>query len=498
MKFTLQQGKTAKNPKSCQIIGISESGLLTPAAKTLPKSAQTALVKIVKQGDMAGKVGQTWLLPMLPGYSNHLLLVGCGKTLTVSAGDYRKIIASSIKALNGTSIEQAVVTITDLTVADHELPWKIKHAVEAASAAVYRFDLYKSGKKTADTLKEIIIGQADHKADVACQRAFRQGEAIAQAVTFTKNLGNHPSNICTPTFLAEAAVEFGKKHKNITVKVMEEKELEKMGMGAFMAVTKGSAQPGKMVCIEYHGGDKKSAPIALVGKGITFDTGGISLKAPESMIAMKYDMCGAATVLGMMKVAAQLKLPVNLVGVMAIAENMPGGKASKPEDIVTTLAGVTVEILNTDAEGRLVLSDALAYCERFNPKVVIDIATLTGAAVVALGHHASALFANDDKLAADLLAAGQESFDRAWQMPLWAEYQEQIKSPYADIANTGGRSAGAITAACFLSRFTKKFRWAHLDVAGTAAMMLGGSERYATGRPIPLLTQFLINECEAD
>jgi leucyl aminopeptidase len=498
MKFTLQQGKSAKNHKSCQIIAITETGQLSAAAKNLGKTAQTALTKLAKAGDMVGKVGQTWLLPTLPGYTYPVLLVGCGKSLTVNAGDFRKLVASSIKQLTGTGIEQAIITFTDLTVPGHELPWKIRQALEAANTAVYRFNHYKSDKQPVDKLKEIVIGHDEKKPSTTSSRAFHQGVAIAQAVNFTKDLANHPSNVCTPSYLAEQAVEFGKKHKNITVKVLEEKDMEKLGMGAFMAVTKGSAQAGKMVCLEYHGTDKKSAPIALVGKGITFDTGGISLKAPESMIAMKYDMCGAATVLGTIKAAAMLKLPINLVGVMAIAENMPSGTACKPEDIVTTMSGITVEILNTDAEGRLVLSDAITYCERFNPKIVIDIATLTGAVVVALGHHASGLLSNDDKLAKDLLAAGEESFDRAWQLPLWSEYQEQIKSPYADIANTGGRSAGTITAACFLSRFAKKFRWAHLDVAGTAAMMLGGNDRYATGRPVPMLTQFLINQCEAD
>ena len=269
--------------------------------------------------------------------------------------------------------------------------------------------------------------------------------------------------------------------------------MRKLGMGAMLAVAKGSAEKPKLICLHYHGAPKQQAPIVLVGKGITFDTGGISLKTADGMVGMKYDMCGAATVLGTLKAVAQLKLPINLIGVLATAENMPSGTASKPEDIVTSLSGQTIEILNTDAEGRLVLCDALTYCERFKPDVVIDIATLTGAVLIALGTHASALLTNHAPLAQDLLTAAEQSYDRVWQMPLWDDYQEQLKSPFADMANVGGRFVGVITAACFLSRFTKKFHWAHLDVAGTAAMMMGNQERMATGPPVPLLVQYLIN-----
>ena len=272
--------------------------------------------------------------------------------------------------------------------------------------------------------------------------------------------------------------------------------MEKLGMGAFLAVAKGSDQEAKLICIEYHGAAKSRAPIALVGKGITFDTGGISLKPADGMVGMKYDMCGAATVFGTIKAAAELKLPLNIIGIIAAAENMPSGNAVKPEDIVTTMSGQTVEIMNTDAEGRLVLGDALTYCEQYNPAAVIDIATLTGAVVIALGTHASGLLSNNEKLAKELLTAGNESFDRAWQMPLWDEYQDQLKSPFADMSNVGGRMAGVITAGCFLSRFAKKFHWAHLDVAGTAAMMMGGNDRFATGRPVPMLVQYLIDRVE--
>jgi leucyl aminopeptidase len=497
MKFTLQHGKAAKHPKSCQIIAVTESGKLSISTKAIAKASLALVTKLLKQGDFQGSLGQTWLIPA-PS-ADSLLMVGCGKNLTVAAGEFRKIITNSFKAIQGTHIEQAVVALDDLNVTDFDTAWKIKQTVEVASSALYLFEQYKSVKKPAGRLKEIVLHCPSDKATLtACTRALAEGRAIAESMSFAKNLGNHPSNVCTPSYLADQAKEFAKQHKNVTIKILEEADMKKLGMGAFMAVTSGSAQAGKMVCLEYNGADKKSAPIAIVGKGITFDSGGISLKPAEAMVSMKYDMCGAASVLGVFKAATTLKLPINLVGIMAIAENLPSGTACKPDDIVTTLSGITVEILNTDAEGRLVLSDALTYCERYKPKIVIDVATLTGAAVIALGHHASALLTNDEELAQDLLAAGQQSYDRAWRLPLWADYQEQIKSPYADIANTGGRTAGTITAACFLSRFTKKFRWAHLDVAGTAAMMMGGPDRYATGRPIPLLTQFLINQCKSD
>jgi len=363
---------------------------------------------------------------------------------------------------------------------------------EAAYTALYRFDEYRSSKDPAHTLKDLSIYLDDAKQKKACDEALAQGVAISNGMNLTKNLANQPSNICTPSYLAQQAKELAKAYRSLSIKVLEEKDMKKLGMGALLAVSQGSAEDAKLICIEYKGAGKQ-APVALVGKGITFDTGGNSLKSPDSMVGMKYDMCGAATVLGTLRAVAELKLPVNVVGVIPAVENMPGGTAYKPEDILKSMSGQTIEVISTDAEGRLILADALTYAERYKPDAVIDIATLTGAVVIALGFHATGLLSNDDKLAADLLRAGTESNDRAWQLPMWDEYQEQIKSPFADMANTGGRSAGTITAACFLSRFTKKFKWAHLDVAGTAAMMMGTSDRMATGRPVPMLVQYLID-----
>jgi leucyl aminopeptidase len=495
MKLTIKHIDIEKQRHTAWVIGVSEKGDLTPTGQQLDKISQGYLKNLIKQGEIKGKVGQTLLLLQPPHtQATHILLVGCGKSLTVNERDYRKIVHGSVKVLLNSSADQAACFLTELTVDKKDLPWKIKHATETSVEACYRFEQFKSEKSPEPALKSLTIHVPDKKTSAACEKAFNEGLIIADSVSFTKNLANQPGNVCTPSYLADQAKKLAKTYKNVTVKVLEEKDIEKLGMGAFMSVTKGSAQDAKLICLEYKGTTKKQAPIALVGKGITFDTGGISLKPPVNMIGMKYDMCGAATVLGTLKAAADLKLPLHLVGILATAENMPSGTASKPEDIVTTLSGQTVEILNTDAEGRLVLCDALTYSERYKPEIVIDIATLTGAVVVALGHHASALLSNDDHLAKDLLNASQESQDRAWQLPLWDDYQEQLKSPFADMSNVGGPAAGTITAACFLSRFAKKFKWAHLDVAGTAAMM--GGERYATGRPVPLLTQFLINRCK--
>lgn len=497
MKFTIQSGQYQPTDYDCIIMGVYEDNKLTSAAKKLDKDTHGNLTKLLKLSDFQGKTGQTFTLYNVPEISaERVLLIGCGKEKALSDRDYRKIIFSSMKALKASKATHAISTLIELPVENRNTQWKIKQAVEVSFDAIYSFEHYKTEKTPPASLKTIDLHVADSKHAKEYQTAIKQGTAIAAGVEFTKNLANQPSNVCTPSYIADQAKKLAKEYKNIKVKILEEKDMKKLGMGALLAVSQGSAQPPKLICLEYQGTKKKKAPIALVGKGISFDTGGISLKPADAMVGMKYDMCGAATVLGTLKSAAELNLPLHLVGIVASAENMPSGTACKPEDIVTTLSGQTVEIMNTDAEGRLVLSDALTYCERYKPETVIDIATLTGAVVIALGYHASGLLSNHEPLAKELLAASNESFDRAWQMPLWDDYQEQIKSPFADMANTGGRAAGTITAACFLSRFTKKFHWAHLDVAGTAAMMGGTSERYATGRPVPLLMQFLINKSE--
>jgi len=496
MKFNLDSTDVSKQQTDCIIIGLFEQSELTPAAKQVDKISKNYLAKLLKQGDFQGKMGQTLFLHSVPHLATpRVLLVGCGKKMVLKAREYRKIVMSSIKALSTVKIRHATSFLTELEVENHDLPWKVKQAAIITAEALYCFDQFKSNKEPKPALQKISLYASQNQQYRACEAALQQAICINDGVEFTKNLANLPSNICTPTYIATQAKKLGQQYKHLTVKILEENAMAKLGMGALLAVSKGSAQPAKLICLEYKGNTKKQAPIALIGKGITFDTGGISLKSPDAMVGMKYDMCGAATVLGTIKAAAELKLPVHLVGIIAAVENMPGGTASKPEDIVTSLSGQTIEIMNTDAEGRLVLCDALTYSERYKPSVVIDIATLTGAVVIALGQHATGLLSNHEPLAKDLINAGVESHDRVWQLPLWDEYQEQLKSPFADISNVGGRQAGTITAGCFLSRFAKKFHWAHLDVAGTAAMMMGGSERYATGRPVPLLMQYLINQC---
>lgn len=493
LELTTQDMTKLKNTE-CIVVGLFEENDFTPAARTLDKLSQGYLKKILKNNAFQGKAEQTLFLYEVPHISaTRVLLVGCGKETTYTPREYRKIITSSAKALLAAKISKATAFLAELDVERHDLPWKIKHAAEIYLDAPYQFDQFKQKKQTT-TLASVTLAVSETKKLPLCQTALKQALGIHAGVTFTKNLANMPSNICTPTYLAEQAKILAKQYKNLSIKILEMKDMKKLGMGAFLAVTQGSVQPPKLICLEYKGGNKKQAPIALVGKGITFDTGGLSLKPADGMVGMKYDMCGAATVLGTFKAAAELKLPLNLVGILACAENMPSGTATRPEDIVKTLSGQTVEIMNTDAEGRLVLCDALTYCERYKPDTVIDIATLTGAVVIALGYHATGLVSNHDPLANELLTAGTESHDRAWQLPFWEDYQDQLKSPFADMSNVGGRAAGVITASCFLSRFAKKFHWAHLDIAGTAAMM-GGNDRYATGRPVPLLTQFLINRC---
>jgi len=494
MKFKLDANQLPKQPTDCVVVGIYDDGKLTPAAAKLDDLNQHFIRQLLKKGDFKGELGQTLLLHNIKPCT-RVLLVGCGKNHPVTVRDFRKIVFNSFKYLRSLTLKSVTYCITDLAISDCNLDEKLSHAVAAIYESQYRFDQFKSNKNPTSRLNEIILTIPSERNVKSLTKTLKQVIAVNEGVEFTKDLANLPSNICTPTYLADVAKKLAKSHKTINVKILDTKDMQKLGMHAYLAVTKGSQQPPKFICLEYKGEKKNTAPVALIGKGITFDTGGISLKPAESMVGMKYDMCGAATVLGVFKSAALLDLPINLVGLLATAENMPSGTATKPEDIVVSLSGQTIEIMNTDAEGRLVLCDALTYCERFHPDTVIDIATLTGAVVVALGHHATGLLSNYQPLVDDLTLAGKQCHDRVWQLPLWDEYQDQLKSPFADMSNVGGRTAGTITAACFLSRFAKKFHWAHLDVAGTAAMMMG-NDRYATGRPVPLLMQYLINRCE--
>lgn len=494
MKYGTRTGNPAKARTQCAIVGVYEQGQLSPSAKVLDKASKGYLRKILKRDDISGKTNQTLLLHDVPNVgATRVLLVGLGNEKSMSSAKYADIARTVIGKMKATSSRTNLCCLLEVDVPGRSIEWKAQKIVESFEAGLYSFTEMK-GKPPVNTDSiESVDLLLDNKSELeTVLSAIAMGSALTAGISSAKTLGNLPGNICTPTYLANQAKQLAKDYSSLTTKVIEEKELEKLGMGAFMSVSRGSVQPGKLIVISHKGGNAKEAPHVLVGKGITFDTGGISLKPGAGMHEMIWDMCGAASVFGTMVAIAEQKLAMNVIGVIAAAENMPSGDASRPGDIVKTMSGQTVEILNTDAEGRLVLCDALTYIDQFNPKTVIDVATLTGACVVALGSHASAMYANDDGVAADLTQAGEDSLDRVWRMPLWEEYQVQINSAFADMANIGGREAGSITAACFLARFTKKYRWAHLDVAGSAFKGSGPSKG-STGRPVSLLFEYLNN-----
>jgi leucyl aminopeptidase len=491
MEFSIKSGSPEKQRSGCVVVGVFEGRKLTASAQAIDAASGGFVSEVLRRGDLEGSLGKTLLLHAVPKVpADRILLVGLGREREFNEPAFRNAMSAAVRALKSTGTSEATVCLTDVPLKRHDTGWKVEHAVLAIMEGAYRFDQLKSkAPETKRALKKVVLHVARRNEISEGEVAIERGRAIAEGMALAKDLGNLPGNICTPTYLADQAVELGKRH-GIRVDVLDQKDCEKLGMGCFLAVARGSNQPPKFIVMEYQGGKRDAAPIALVGKGITFDTGGISIKPAAEMDEMKYDMCGAASVLGTMKAIALMKLPLNVVGVVPTTENMPGGKAIKPGDIVTTMSGQTVEILNTDAEGRLILCDALTYVEKFKPAAVVDIATLTGAMVVALGHVATGLFANSDALARELIGAGETSWDRAWHMPLWDDYQEALKSNFADFPNIGPRAGGSITAACFLSRFTKSYAWAHLDVAGTA--WKSGAEKGATGRPVPLLSHFLV------
>jgi leucyl aminopeptidase len=489
LKFNINSLAPERLPGDCIVVGVFEPRKLSPAGAALDRAARGELNAILRGGDMEGRSGTTLLLPRVAHIAaKRVLLVGLGREDEFGERQFRDAVLAAVRALGATSVSKAALCLS-AAIKGRAVDWAVMQAVLVAAEAQYRFQRMKSKQEPAPALRELVFNiPGDGDLDSA-KAALRNGIAIAHGMSLAKDLGNLPANVCTPRYLADQARELAREHK-LEVQILERKALEKIGMGSLLSVARGSVEPPKLIVLQYHGADRKQQPVALVGKGITFDTGGISLKPGAEMDEMKFDMCGAASVLGTLKAVAELRLRLNVVGIIPATENMPSGSATKPGDIVTSLSGQTIEILNTDAEGRLILCDALTYAERFSPRAVVDIATLTGACVIALGHVASGLFANDQALADELLSAGSASYDRAWALPLWDDYQEQLKSNFADFANIGGRPAGSVTAACFLARFTRKLKWAHLDIAGTA--WKSGKEKGATGRPVPLLTQFLI------
>lgn len=490
MEFSIKNGNPGKQRSACVVVGVFETRVLTEAAKTLDKNANGYISDILNNGDMEGKAGSTLLLHKVPNtVCKRVLLVGLGKKSKLHDREYRNAVQAAFNALHETGALDAVLFLIEDPVIKREISWKISHTVIMAMKSVYHPDQLKSKHEgSKQHLRKVTLSTTSRVDSDIGEKALQWGLATAHGMSLTKDLGNLPPNVCTPSYLAELAMKMAKTYK-LKATVLEQKDMERLGMGSLLSVAQGSSQPAKLITLEYWGRKKKEKPVVLVGKGVTFDTGGISLKPAAEMDEMKYDMCGAASVLGTIAAIAQMRLPINVVGIIPATENMPGGNATKPGDIVTSMSGQTIEILNTDAEGRLILCDALTYAERYEPEVVIDIATLTGACVIALGHVASGLLSNNEELAMELLNASEQAADRAWHLPLWDAYQEQLKSNFADMANIGGRAAGTITAACFLSRFTKKYRWAHIDIAGTA--WESGKKKGATGRPVPLLTQFL-------
>ncbi|MDG2785609.1 leucyl aminopeptidase, partial [Vibrio parahaemolyticus] len=441
-----------------------------------------------------GKPGQMLLLHQVPGVlSERVLLVGCGKERELGERQYKEIIQKTISTLNETGSMEAVCFLTELHVKGRDTYWKVRQAVEATKDGLYTFNQFKSVKpETRRPLRKLVFNVPTRRELSLGEKAITHGLAIASGVKASKDLGNMPPNVANPAYLASQARRLADDYESVTTKIIGEQEMEKLGMTSYLAVGRGSKNESMMSIIEYKGNpDSDAKPIVLVGKGLTFDSGGISLKPGEGMDEMKYDMCGAASVFGTMKALAKLNLPINVIGVLAGCENMPGSNAYRPGDILTTMSGQTVEVLNTDAEGRLVLCDALTYVERFEPDCVVDVATLTGACVIALGHHISGVLSNHNPLAHELVNASEQSSDRAWRLPMADEYHEQLKSPFADMANIGGRPGGTITAGCFLSKFAKKYNWAHIDIAGTA--WKSGAAKGSTGRPVSMLVQFLLN-----
>lgn len=491
MEFSIKSGSPEKQRSACVVVGVFESRKLTLPAELLDKASGGYISDIVRRGDMEGKAGSTLLLHNVPAtLCDRILLVGLGKEKDFKEKEFAAAVRTTVKVLNETGAFDASIFLTELAVRKRSIAWRVRQTTIIALDATYKFDQFKSKKEEIRRpLRKLTLSVERRNELAPAEEALAQGIAIAEGMAMTKTLGNLPPNVCHPTFLAEQAQEMAKEFK-LACEILDRADMEKLGMGSLLSVARGSHQPPKLIVLSHQGGKAGDKPIVLVGKGVTFDTGGISLKPGADMDEMKYDMCGAASVLGTMRAVARMALPINLTVVVPASENMPGGNASRPGDIVTSMSGQTIEILNTDAEGRLILCDALTYAERFEPDTVIDVATLTGACVVALGSVATGLFANKDGLARDLLDAGEEANDRAWHMPLWDDYQELLRSPFADMANIGGRYGGAISAACFLSRFTKKFEWAHLDIAGTA--WKSGADKGATGRPVPMLTHYLL------
>jgi leucyl aminopeptidase len=483
LEFDLNRDAAAAAQTDCVVVGAFADKTLTAAARTLDEASGGRLTVLLERGDISGKTGKTALLHDVRGVASpRVLVVGLGEPGKFGVAQYLKAVGDAARALKAGPVAHALLTLSEEPVAGRDAAWAIRQAAIAADHACYRYTATLGKKKDEPGLRKLSISGAD-------AAALAQGQAIAAGVQFARELGNLPPNVCNPAYLAQQATEFAGRFANTECDVLDRAQMQELGMGSLLAVARGSANPPKLIVLKYNnGGDAK--PYVLVGKGITFDTGGINLKVQGGIEEMKFDMCGAASVLGAFVSAVGMQLPINLVVIVPAVENMPDADAYRPSDVLTSMSGKTIEVGNTDAEGRLILCDALTYAQRFEPQALLDVATLTGACVVALGKFASGLMSKDDDLAAELLGAGEQVFDRAWRLPLWDEYQTQLESTFADVYNIGGRWAGAITAGCFLARFTEGQRWAHLDIAGVSNEE--GKRGLATGRPVGLLSQWLL------
>lgn len=495
MKTALKTSNPVRLVTDCLVIAVAAKNKFSPEAQEIDIASGKRLSSVLENGDFDGSLGTSLMLQGLEGVkAKRVLLVGCGDKAKLSLKEARKLVVSIAKSLLSSQAKDAHLALASLALVGADHYWLAERLAQELEDASYSYSTTKSTKAKASALKSISLAAPKGTSKAKIDTAFANGVATGRGINCAKELGNLPGNICTPTYLAQQAIDLAKGNRALTVKVLSEKQMARLGMGSLLSVSAGSSQEAQLIVMEYKGAKVKPkadrpAPHMLVGKGITFDTGGISLKAGAAMDEMKFDMCGAASVIGTMAAVVEMALPIDIVAIVAAAENMPSGKATKPGDVVTSMSGLTIEILNTDAEGRLVLCDALTYGERYKPASVIDVATLTGAAVATFGSHVSAMLSNDDALAAELSDCGNASLDQVWQLPLHDEYQHLLDSNFADIANIGGPRAGTITAACFLSRFTKKFKWAHLDIAGSA--WNSGAAKGATGRPVSLLLEYL-------
>jgi leucyl aminopeptidase len=489
--------KTLPDPSvECVAAGVFEDGKLDATAAALDKATGGRLSGVIGRGDFSGRSGETLLLSETGLKTTRVVLVGLGVAASYNRKGWRRACAAALHTAARTRVRSVALGLQRPAAKELDDYYFGRGVAEITGNVLYRTNDLKTAKKPPTPAIQLVLAGPVRASGVAqARRGLEHGRALADATVVQRDLGNLPPNVCTPSYLAERARGLAKRYSSVKVRVLDEAAIRREKMGCFLAVTRGSAEPPRFIVMDYRGPRaSNAAPIVLVGKGITFDSGGISLKDPAGMDEMKFDMMGAASVIGAIAFLAEAKLPIRVVGLVASCENLPDGRAVKPADIVTSASGQTVEILNTDAEGRLILCEALHYARRFDPSVVVDMATLTGACVIALGAHHTGIMGNDDALVAELVAAGVRADDRGWQLPLTEEYGEQLKSNFADIANIGGREGGAITAGAFLGKFTQGLKWAHMDIAGTA--YLGGAQKGATGRPMPLLTDFLVHRAD--